>query len=234
MESSHICPFIVNKPYAIISSPISFWIPMSIMLFVYYKIYREARRQEKQILKLTKMSGSSFEHLNRITSNGNNVPDSNSNINTGLPDSHSNQNIHLTSQRLSHDRKKMKRDHKAAKTLGIIMGAFMFCWLPFFLTYIIGNTCDHCYVPDLVVSILFWIGYWNSALNPIIYAFFNRDFRHAFKKLLHCDRWRACRHSSDEMDGFANSCANELSVRPTHLANSPSPYRTRKYYDTVQ
>lgn len=42
--------------------------------------------------------------------------------------------------------------------------------------------------------IVFWIGYFNSALNPIIYAYFNREFRAAFKKTLqyccsHVIRW---------------------------------------------
>ena len=36
-----------------------------------------------------------------------------------------------------------------------------------------------------IIDLFFWIGYLNSALNPVIYAYFNRDFRHAFKKLLY-------------------------------------------------
>lgn len=82
---------------------------------------------------------------------------------------------------------KMKREHKAAKTLGIIMGVFILCWLPFFSWYtpmnICGKVCDHI-VPQEVVTILFWIGYFNSTLNPIIYAYFNHEFRDAFKKTL--------------------------------------------------
>jgi len=48
--------------------------------------------------------------------------------------------------------------------------------------------------------IVFWIGYFNSALNPIIYAYFNREFRGAFKKTLqfccsHITRWLPRRRS---------------------------------------
>lgn len=44
------CEFIVNKPYCVISSSISFWIPCTIMIFTYLAIFREANRQEKQML----------------------------------------------------------------------------------------------------------------------------------------------------------------------------------------
>nr|CAD7570518.1 unnamed protein product [Timema californicum] len=81
---------------------------------------------------------------------------------------------------------KMKRERKAARTLGIIMSAFLACWLPFFLWYIISSLCgpEQCYSPPVVVAAVFWVGYFNSALNPLIYAYFNREFRVAFKKTL--------------------------------------------------
>ncbi|XP_036213285.2 octopamine receptor beta-3R isoform X1 [Bactrocera oleae] len=80
-----------------------------------------------------------------------------------------------------------KAEHKAARTLGIIMGVFLLCWLPFFLWYVITSLCGAaCPCPDVVVVVLFWIGYFNSTLNPLIYAYFNRDFREAFRNTLEC------------------------------------------------
>ncbi|XP_029645295.1 alpha-2A adrenergic receptor [Octopus sinensis] len=75
------------------------------------------------------------------------------------------------------------RERRATIVLGIVMAAFILCWCPFFTLYVISAFCDGC-IPMLVFDIFFWFGYCNSALNPVIYTVFNRDFKHAFIKIL--------------------------------------------------
>lgn len=72
-------------------------------------------------------------------------------------------------------------DQKARVTLGVIMGTFLLCWLPFFCANIITSFTH--FPPALFVTFT-WCGYANSSANPIIYSIFNRDFRRAFHRIL--------------------------------------------------
>lgn len=69
-------------------------------------------------------------------------------------------------------------------------GVFLICWLPFFVTHILNTHCRTCYVPPGLYSAFTWLGYVNSALNPVIYTTFNIEFRRAFIKILSC--WGNC------------------------------------------
>lgn len=77
-----------------------------------------------------------------------------------------------------------KKEKRATLILGLIMGSFIACWFPFFFIYILVPACPTCEIPDTVKSISFWLGYMNSALNPVIYTIFNKDFRRAFRRIL--------------------------------------------------
>ncbi|XP_022669321.1 probable G-protein coupled receptor No9 [Varroa jacobsoni] len=79
--------------------------------------------------------------------------------------------------------RRFRTEAKATKTVGSIVGAFICCWLPFFTVYLVKAFCETC-IHDIVFGVFFWLGYLNSALNPLIYALVSKDFRHAFKKIL--------------------------------------------------
>ncbi|XP_046994192.1 alpha-2B adrenergic receptor-like [Schistocerca americana] len=77
-----------------------------------------------------------------------------------------------------------KKEKRATLILGLIMGSFIACWLPFFFLYILLPLCPGCDIPDSAFATAFWLGYTNSALNPVIYTIFNKDFRRAFRRIL--------------------------------------------------
>ncbi len=85
----------------------------------------------------------------------------------------------------SREKIEVKRERKAARTLAIITGTFISCWLPFFILALLRPFCgEACPIPVGLISVIGWLGYFNSLLNPVIYTIFNPDFRSAFRKIL--------------------------------------------------
>ncbi|XP_034050215.1 beta-1 adrenergic receptor [Thalassophryne amazonica] len=155
-EDPECCDFITNSAYAVSSSIISFYIPLLVMVFVYARVYREAK---KQLEKIDRCEGRF--HNSTLT---------------GL-----NSKCKKRPSRML-----ALREQKALKTLGIIMGTFTLCWLPFFIVNVVRVFCAELVDKDLFVF-LNWLGYANSAFNPVIYCR-SPDFRKAFKRLLCCPR----------------------------------------------
>ncbi|CAF0993120.1 unnamed protein product [Rotaria sp. Silwood1] len=112
-------------------------------------------------------------NINDINSHNNNNNNNNNNIKivTKSPSSASRKKIDI------------KRERKATKVLGVVMGCFILCWLPFFIEETICGLF-HLTINEKIISVLTWLGYLNSLLNPVIYTIFSPDFRQAFGKIL--------------------------------------------------
>ncbi|NWH58308.1 DRD1C protein, partial [Geococcyx californianus] len=162
-EEAENCDSSLNKTYAISSSLISFYIPVAIMIVTYTRIFRIAQQQIRRI-----------SSLERAVEHAPNCPSSDCPHEAFLKSS-------------------FKKETKVLKTLSIIMGVFVFCWLPFFVLNCLVPFCNvdlheqgepPC-VSKTVFDVFVWFGWANSSLNPIIYAF-NADFRRAFVTILGC------------------------------------------------
>ncbi|MBN3288625.1 HRH1 protein, partial [Polyodon spathula] len=79
---------------------------------------------------------------------------------------------------------RLKKEIKAAKQLGFIMAAFMMCWIPYFVTFMVMAFCKTCVHHNLHMFTI-WLGYINSTLNPLIYPLCNDNFKKTLKNILH-------------------------------------------------
>uniref|UniRef100_A0A8B9R9K3 G-protein coupled receptors family 1 profile domain-containing protein n=1 Tax=Astyanax mexicanus TaxID=7994 RepID=A0A8B9R9K3_ASTMX len=174
-SSAHTdCKANLNRTYAISSSLISFYIPVLIMIATYTRIFRIAQTQIRRISSLERAAGQSHSQ----TAHGHGHE----------PDEHT---LKTT----------FKKETKVLKTLSVIMGVFVCCWLPFFVLNCAVPFC-RC-VSDTTFAIFVWFGWANSSLNPVIYAF-NADFRRAFSSLLGCNRLFASGAAAVEAVNFSN------------------------------
>ncbi|XP_035385029.1 trace amine-associated receptor 1-like [Electrophorus electricus] len=76
-----------------------------------------------------------------------------------------------------------KSEIKATKTLSIVMGVFLLCYSPVYI-YSIVIPISGNFGPPQLYDVLSWIGYSNSACNPIVYALFYRWFRKALRMII--------------------------------------------------
>ncbi|KAH3787020.1 hypothetical protein DPMN_165139 [Dreissena polymorpha] len=53
-------------------------------------------------------------------------------------------------------------------TIAVLTGAFLFCWLPFTVVNVL-DTIDGRMVPTTLTIFTLWLGYANSAANPLLY-----------------------------------------------------------------
>lgn len=114
----------------------------------------------------------------------------------------------------------LKKDLKAIKTIGIVVFTFFVCWCPFFALNVVFGFCG-CTINPHLVSFSKWLHYFNSTLNPIIYACFNKDYRRGFRNALYKYA------SSANESGAFNSIIKHTSFREHSMSEYHYPARSR-------
>lgn len=110
---------------------------------------------------------------------------------------------------LSGSKEKDRNLRRIARLVLVVVAVFIICWTPvhiFVLVRSLGAKADN----ELSLSILYFctaLGYANSCLNPVLYAFLDENFKTCFKKFCFPSAFRKELQMSNRMCSIAKDVA---------------------------
>lgn len=87
--------------------------------------------------------------------------------------------------------KSSEKEARAAKTLSMVVGSFLVLWVPMTISYFAFAVIRDRKFNEEVLDICMILSHFNSAIDPLIYAYRIKDVREALKGLFRCSR-RSC------------------------------------------
>ncbi|XP_008627891.1 PREDICTED: 5-hydroxytryptamine receptor 5A [Corvus brachyrhynchos] len=167
-EDSEECQVSHEPSYTIFSTFGAFYLPLCVVLFVYWKIYKAAK---------FRIGSRKSNSITPITPEALEVKEAAQQPQMVFTVRHA-----TVTFQTDGDTWREQKEKKAALMVGILIGVFVLCWIPFFITELISPLCSYN-IPPVWKSIFLWLGYSNSFFNPLIYTAFNKNYNNAFRNL---------------------------------------------------
>ncbi|XP_026541591.1 5-hydroxytryptamine receptor 5A [Notechis scutatus] len=167
-EGSAECQVSREPSYTVFSTCGAFYVPLCVVLFVYWKIYKAAR---------FRIGSRKSNSISPITPGVLELREDSQHPQMLFTARHA-----TVTFQTDGDTWREQKERKAALMVGILIGVFVLCWIPFFITELISSLCS-CDIPPACKSVFLWLGYSNSFFNPLIYTAFNKNYNNAFKNL---------------------------------------------------
>ena len=90
---------------------------------------------------------------------------------------------HAPIKNMNRKSRDLYRCKKAVRALAILVTVFVICWLPYYVTSLI-NAYDIVFVEKWVLQLAVDMLWFNSCINPILYATTNVRYRNGMKNIL--------------------------------------------------
>ncbi|XP_040035959.2 glucose-dependent insulinotropic receptor [Gasterosteus aculeatus] len=154
-----ICAFfsVIQQVGMIVLFSTCFFPVLSVFLYIYLDILKIACGHQKQICQVRQAGSRTDNHRHC---------------------EHHHHHHHLRSHYWSHV--------KALRTVGLLVGCFLVLWCPFFVVCIVHLLCESCKLTGLLENHLWLLGLSNSLINPLVYAFWQREVRLQLAAMFSC------------------------------------------------
>ncbi|XP_004716429.1 adenosine receptor A2a [Echinops telfairi] len=137
-------------------------------------------------------------------------------------------------------RSTLQKEVHAAKSLAIIVGLFVLCWLPLHVINCFTLFCPDCaHAPPWLMYLAIVLSHTNSVVNPFIYAYRIREFRLTFRKIIRSHVLRrpepykasgASARATDGEDGESGRRSHSHSLGLWANGSAPRPERRPNGY----
>ncbi|XP_022594742.1 glucose-dependent insulinotropic receptor [Seriola dumerili] len=156
------CAFfsVIHEVGIIVLFSLCFFPVLSVFVYIYLDILKIACSHQKQICQVRQAGSRTADHHGHQHYQ------------------HHHQHQQLRSGYWSHV--------KALRTVAVLVGCFLVLWCPFFVVCIVHVLCKTCQLAGVLENYLWLLGLSNSLINPLVYAFWQKEVRLQLAAMFSC------------------------------------------------